>query len=181
MKKILIILLCSLGMSACNSMKIENYSNSTIQLDIFDYFEGQTLAWGLFQDRFGNVKKQFRVEITGTIENDILTLIENFDYSDGSKDKRVWKINKKSRNRYDGSADDIIGTAIGVSNGNALNWKYEMDLKIGKRTIRVDFNDWMFLQKDMVLMNIARVSKWGLKLGEVNIFFIKPKNGFSNS
>ena len=55
MKMILIILLCSLGMSACNSMKIENYSNSTIQLDIFDYFEGQTLAWGLFQDRFGNV------------------------------------------------------------------------------------------------------------------------------
>ena len=97
MKKMLVILLCSLGMSACNSMKIENYSNSTIQLDIFDYFEGQTLAWGLFQDRFGNVKKQFRVEITGTIENDILTLIEYFEYSDGSKDKRVWKINNYSK------------------------------------------------------------------------------------
>ena len=56
-----------------------------------------------------------------------------------------------------------------------------MDLKIGKSTIRVDFNDWMFLQKDKVLINIAKVSKWGLKLGEVNIFFIKPLNGFSNS
>ena len=128
MKNILIILLCSLGLSACNSMKIENYSNSSIKFDLFDYFEGKTIAWGLFQDRFGNVKKQFRVEITGTIENDILTLTEYFEYSDGTKDNRVWKINKNSKNKYDGSADDIIGTAKGVSNGNALHWKYKMDL-----------------------------------------------------
>jgi hypothetical protein len=49
-----------------------------------------------------------------------------------------------------------------------------MDLKVGDGTMRVHFNDWMFLQPSGVLLNRARVTKLGFKLGEVTLAFMKP-------
>lgn len=157
-------------------MKPEDFSNAEPKLNLFDYFEGQTTAWGIFEDRFGTLRRQFQVDITGTIDGNLLTLDEQFDYSDGEKDQRIWKIRKINDNTYEGRAGDVIGTALGVSSGNALNWSYDMDLKVGESTIRVRFDDWMFLQKGNVMVNRAKVSKWGIELGEVSLFFMKPAN-----
>ena len=55
-------------------------------------------------------------------------------------------------------------------------WKYKFNLKIGNKTVKVDFDDWMFLVEDNVLMNRAVFSKFGLKLGTVIITF-KKSNG----
>ena len=69
----------------------------------------------------------------------------------------------------------MIGTAVGEAYGNALNWRYDMDLKVGEGTLRVHFNDWMFLQESGVLVNRARVSKFGIEIGEVTLFFQKSE------
>jgi hypothetical protein len=37
----------------------------------------------------------------------------------------------------------------------------------------VHFNDWMFLQPSGVLLNRARVSKFGITIGEVTLAFMK--------
>ena len=37
----------------------------------------------------------------------------------------------------------------------------------------MSFNDWMFLQADGVLINRADVSRWGLNIGTVTLFFRK--------
>ena len=50
-----------------------------------------------------------------------------------------------------------------------------MDLKVGDGSWRVSFDDWMFLQPDGVLVNRARVKKWGFEIGEVTLFFTKPQ------
>ena len=48
-----------------------------------------------------------------------------------------------------------------------------MDLKIGDGTLKVNFNDWMFLQPSGVLVNRARVTKFGIEIGQVTLFFKK--------
>jgi len=78
-------------------------------------------------------------------------------------------------NRYEGRADDILGVANGVAAGNALNWSYDMNLKVGESHYKVHFNDWMFLQRDDVLINRATVTKWGLELGTVTLFFTRSQ------
>ena len=65
---------------------------------------------------------------------------------------------------YSGIADDVIGEAKGISSGNALNWKYKLNLRVKDSTIKVDFDDWMFLQDENILMNRAVVKKWGISL-----------------
>jgi hypothetical protein len=157
-------------------MKPEDFANAEPKFDLFTYFKGQTQAWGIFEDRFGTVRRQFQVSIDGTITDNILTLDERFIYSDGEKDQRIWTISKKTDNTYEGRADDVIGIAKGIAAGNALNWSYDMNLKVADSTYRVTFDDWMFLQVGNVMINRARVTKWGIDVGEVSLFFTKPAN-----
>lgn len=171
--KISTLIFALIVLSGCTSMKPSDFSKAEPLLRIEDYFVGQTRAWGIFEDRFGNLRRQFVVDIQGSWDGESLVLDERFRYSDGETDRRVWTIKKIDEHRYEGRADDVIGTAIGESYGNALNWRYDMDLKIGEGTLRVHFNDWMFLQSSGVMVNRARVSKFGIAIGEVTLFFQK--------
>ncbi len=157
----------------CTAMPIENYRNHEPPLLLADYFVGQTRAWGMFQDRKGDVQRRFTVDIKGYIDNDELVLEEDFVYADGTTDRRVWRIRKLDEHHYEGRAADVIGTAKGVTYGNALNWAYTLDLPYKDGTVKVQFDDWMFLQPDGVLINRAKMSKFGFRLGEVTLVFQK--------
>jgi hypothetical protein len=154
-------------------MNLTKYSNKEPLFTLEDYFLGKTEAWGLFHDRFGNLKRSFRVDIQGTLSGDELTLDEKFLYDDGEDDQRIWKIKILGNNKYSGTAEDVVGEALGESKGNALNWKYKLNLKVNDSTIKVDFDDWMFLQDRNILMNRAEVKKWGINIGVVTITFLK--------
>ncbi len=152
-------------------MKPEDFAGREPRLDLETYFIGNTRAYGIFQDRFGDLRRQFVVDITGTMEGGTLVLDERFRYADGETERRVWQIVRTGEHTYEGRAEDVVGTARGIAYGNALNWQYNLDLKVGERTVRVHFNDWMFLQPDNVLINRAHVTKFGIGVGEVTLVF----------
>ncbi|WFE69795.1 DUF3833 domain-containing protein [Thiomicrospira sp. R3] len=162
-----------LFLTGCSNMKIEHYADTQPRLDLFEYFEGKTYAWGLFQTRSGEVKRRFYVDITGTIEGNVLTLDEQFVYDDGETEQRIWVIERTAPNNYQGTAGDVIGKAYGQTAGSVFNWHYTLDLPYGKSSIHVQFDDWMFLQPDGVMLNRAEVKKWGLRVGEVTLAFSK--------
>lgn len=170
MKKYLLILVFGF-LSGCSNMSVEQYRDSTPHLILEDYFVGQTRAWGIFQNRSGQVERQFTVDILGKMVDGNLVLEEDFIYADGTIDRRVWTINKLDEHHYEGRASDVIGHATGVVYGNALNWAYTLDLPYKDGTIEVQFDDWMFLQPDGVLLNKAKMSKFGVYLGEVTLVF----------
>jgi len=154
-------------------MKLDDFATSTPALVLEDYFRGRTEAWGVFEDRFGRVRRQFKVDIDGSFDGRELTLIEDFVYADGEEDRRIWHITPLGAGRYEGRADDIVGAAAGEARGNALHWQYDMHLPVGDRTWQVHFDDWMLLQSDGVLINRATISKFGITLGQVTLFFRK--------
>jgi hypothetical protein len=166
-----LLCLALVGLMGCSTMKPEDFANTGPRFVLEDYFAGTTKAWGLFQDRFGTVRRQFYVDIEGTWDGSQLTLVEDFVYDDGETEQRIWKIRKIDEHTYEGTAGDVIGTASGRRFGNALNWKYDFNLKVGEDRWKVHFDDWMFLQPGGVLINRATVTKWGVELGEVTLFF----------
>ena len=172
-KTLLGMIFLGVVLTGCGGMDIKKFEAATPQLVLEEYFAGKTRAWGIFEDRFGTLRRQFTVDIVGRWDGRTLVLDERFVYRDGERDRRVWTIEKVGPNRYQGRADDVIGVATGEAKGNALSWRYNMDLKVGDSTLRVHFDDWMFLQPDNVLINRARVSKWGVELGAVTLFFSK--------
>ena len=158
---------------------MKQFENNTPKLDLFSFFEGDTIAYGIFEDRFGNLKRQFRVNIKGSINNEQLTLDEEFLYDDGEQAKRIWKIKKiiddKKNIVYSGQADDVEGNASGSISGNALNWSYNVFLNIKGSNIKVHFNDWIYKQSNEIAINRAYVSKFGINIGSVTLVFLRGK------
>ena len=172
-RRIIGFTLLMLVTSSCSTMKPVEFKMVSPRFVLEQYFNGETEASGIFEDRFGTVRRQFVVSIIGTWDGNLLELDESFLYQDGEKDRRIWKITKLNDNQYKGTAADVDGVALGESYGNALNWKYKLNLKVKDSTIQVDFDDWMFLQDRNILMNRAEVKKWGFKVGVVTITFLK--------
>ena len=155
-------------------MSIQDYKQNQPAFDLFDFFEGKTRGWGIFQDRGGNLKRQFVVDIIGTInDKGHLVLVEDFVWTDCEISQRIWTISKESAHKFSGTASDIVGIAEGETAGNAFHWTYVMNLAVKDKTYKVSFDDWMFLQEDGVLLNRAKMSKFGFTLGEVIISFKK--------
>ena len=163
--------------TGCSQTDMKEFQNNTPKLDLFEFFAGETIAYGIFEDRFGNLKRQFRVNINGKIDNQILTLDEEFLYDDGEQAKRIWKIEKKIDNNqkiiYEGQADDIEGKASGSISGNALNWSYDIYLNIKGSDIKVQFNYWIYKQSEDLAINRAYVSKFGINIGSVTLVFLR--------
>lgn len=153
-------------------MKVEDFAGTTPGLVIERYFTGRTRAWGLFEDRFGTVRRSFTVTIDGAWDGRELTLDERFLYSDGETDRRVWRIVRTGEGTYEGRADDVCGVAVGRSAGNALNWRYELAMTVGDGRWRVRFDDWMWLQPGDALINRAKLHRWGVWIGTVSLFFL---------
>ena len=67
----------------------------------------------------------------------------------------------------------MIGEAQGEASGNALRWRYVLALPVDDKVWNVDFDDWMFLIDDKIMLNRSAMSKFGFNLGEVTLSFTK--------
>lgn len=172
MRKILVALLAVL-VAGCAGVKVEDYAAEKPVLDLATYFNGTLDAYGMFQDRSGKVVKRFHVVIDASWQGNVGTLDERFTYADGQTQRRVWTITKVDAHRYRGTADDVVGEAEGVAYGNALRWRYVLALPVDGKTYHVDFDDWMFLMDDRVMLNRSAMRKFGIGLGEVTLSFYK--------
>ena len=172
MLRYIFALLALTVLTGCSAVDISKYRSNTPKLDLYEYFIGQVTGFGIVQDRKGILTRQFIVDITGTIETDgSLKLHEKFDWSDGEKSTRTWIVSKKGEHLYSGEAEDVVSLAEGRVYGNVLNWNYHLNLAVDDTTWKIKFDDWMFLVTDQVLINKARMSKFGFTVGEVTIVF----------
>ncbi|MCS6995823.1 MAG: DUF3833 domain-containing protein [Casimicrobiaceae bacterium] len=174
MKRLLLLILSilPLGLLGCASVQVADYAAERPKLDLRTYFDGKLVAYGVVQDRSGRVIRRMRVDMTATWSGNTLTLDEDFTYADGTKEKRVWTI-VKDGDRYTGTAADVVGEARGEASGNALNWRYVLRLPEAQGGWTLDFDDWMWLIDERVMVNRAVFSKFGIRFGEVIITFVK--------
>ena len=157
----------------CASPRVDSYRDERPVLDLREYFDGEVEAHGMFQDRSGRVVKRFSVAIKGSWNGNVGTLEEDFVYSDGTTDRRVWTITRIDEHNYVGTAGDVIGEATGTAYGNALRWRYVLALPVDGKTYHVDFDDWMYLMDDTVMLNRSEMRKFGFRIGEVTLAFRK--------
>ena len=171
-------LLLTLGLLAgCASPQVSDYAAEKPVLDLRQYFKGTVDAYGVFTDRSGRVVKRFTVVMTcswqGPPGQETGVLDEVFTYSDGTTDRRIWTLKRSPDGRYTGTAADVLGEAFGEEKGNAFRWGYTLKLPVDGKIVEVQFDDWMYLMSDKVMLNKAVMSKFGIRLGEVTLTFVK--------
>ncbi|MEL6508416.1 MAG: DUF3833 domain-containing protein [Pseudomonadota bacterium] len=170
----LIALITLLLLAACTGKpSFDDAPLSNRALNLEEFFEGDLVAYGQFQDVFGTVRRRFEVQIDGTWDGKTLTLVEDFIYEDQSTEQRIWTLTKTGDQTWQGTAPGVIGTATGAEQGDTFNWGYTIDLPVPDGTMRVTFDDWMWLLSDDRLLNIAYMKRFGIDIGQVVITFEK--------
>ncbi|MBZ0225461.1 MAG: DUF3833 domain-containing protein [Comamonas sp.] len=170
---LLALLAGSAVLAGCASPQVTDYAQQRPLLELDRYFNGRVLAHGIFQKRGGAVVRRFTVVMDCRWEGNQGVLDEAFSYADGSTQRRVWRLTKHADGRYTGRADDVVGEAQGQESGNAFRWNYTLRLPVDGKEVEVQFDDWMFLVDERVMLNRATMSKFGVTLGEVLLSFTK--------
>ena len=173
MKRRIALLMAAAALAGCAGPTPADYAAEKPVLDLKTCFNGELVAHGIFTDRNGKVARRFVVQITGTWQGPQGVLDERFTYSDGTTERRVWRLTDEASGRWSGRADDVVGVATGVAAGNALIWRYTLSLPVDGKTYEVQFDDWMFLMDERVMLNKAVMSEFGIRLGEVALSFYK--------
>jgi hypothetical protein len=167
-----LMILGLVALAACGRPSLTDAPLSDRDLNLEEFFNGHLTAYGQFQDVFGEVRRRFTVEIEGTWDGEHLRLVEDFVYDDGSTEQRIWTLRQTGPDTWVGTAPGVIGQATGQESGDTFNWQYTIDLPIpGDETLRVSFDDWMWLLSEDRLLNRAYMSRFGVPIGEVIITF----------
>ena len=169
----LTLLAASAVLAGCAGPQVSDYAQQRPTLQLDRYFNGRVHAHGIFQQRGGAVVRRFTVLMDCHWQGNQGVLDEAFTYSDGTTERRVWRLTKHADGRYTGRADDVVGVAEGQTAGNAFRWNYTLRLPVDGKVYEVQFDDWMFLVDERVMLNRATMSKFGVSLGEVLLSFRK--------
>jgi hypothetical protein len=138
----------------------------------------------MLQNFSGQVTRRFCVEIQGSWQGDQGLLAEKFYFDDGEISYRNWQLTKQNNNSYIGGAEDTEGIATGKHKGFAFQLSYNLLLVLNGDTYNVSMDDWMYQLDQYRVMNKTSISKLGIKVAEVTLFFDKElpqKNCIVNS
>jgi hypothetical protein len=166
----------ALLLGGCTPMKIADFTGKQPTLILERFFQGRAQGWGVMQSRFGAFQQQFRIEATGRWDeaSRTLKLTEIYTFDDGHIDTLEWHITKQDSGRYEGKEPRIDGTAQGEQAGNAFHWTYtrRVPAKDGSESSN-GFDDWFWLQDENTLIARASVTKLGVEVATLSVFYRK--------
>jgi Protein of unknown function (DUF3833) len=141
------------------------------RFELTSFLQGHTKAWGIFEDRFGRLRRRFDVEMHGTWKDGVFVLDESFVYDDGRREQRTWLVTPLSNGRFEATCADCVGKATGVCAQDTISMSYGFRLRLPSRVIKVDIHDRLYRMSARTVVNRATVRKWGVRLGEMSLFF----------
>lgn len=176
MNRLIIVTLSFLLMS-CGGASLKQYDKTSPEFKLEEFFNGPLKAYGMVQNRSGEVLRRFSADLTGEWDGNQGTLYEMFYYDDGEQQERIWYLEKLGPNEYSGTADDVSRPASGYTEGFAFNWQYTLAIPVDGTVWNIDFDDWMYLLDDQRLINRAEMKKFGFRVGEVTLWIEKLPPG----
>ncbi|MEL7048066.1 MAG: DUF3833 family protein [Pseudomonadota bacterium] len=145
-------------------------------LDLTEFLLGSSKAWGVFEDRFGALRRRFVADLDGRWHGDVFVLNEEFQFDDGEQMTRVWQLTPMADGKFTANADDVVGPASGWYDGDTVRLAYSFMLRVGNSDVKVRFSDRFYRVDANNVINRATVSKWGVTLGEMTIAFQRAGN-----
>ncbi len=166
------IALCALMLAGCAEQLPLPAPPPSRALVLEQALAGHVHGEGMLTDSIAGTQTAFTAEINGHWDGHVLTLVEDFLYPDGKRERKTWHLTKLSEGRYSGTREDVIGTADVYQDGPAvrLDYRVMLDTKIGDIAVR--FRDILYLTDTGSIANQAVVSKWGTRVARVAITMV---------
>lgn len=172
---ILLISFIKINLFSFKNQKISQFKSDCKIFDIRKVLEGNMVAEGMVYGISGRLSSTFTAQFLGNWANNEGSFIENFQFSTGKNQIRNWNLIIDSNGKIIGTADDIIGKAVGQQYGSAVMLSYKLKLSedLGGHVIKVI--DWMHLLENDTIFNRSEFRKFGFKVGELVATFRKEK------
>ncbi len=131
---------------------------------------GDTVGRGNFSAIDGT-SRDFVAYINGSWDGNVMTLVEDFDYADGVKERKTWTLTQLPNGEFSGVREDVIGTARGYQDGKAFRLDYTMAIPNDDGTPgrKVTFKDVLVKLPNGDISNEANVGLWGFRVGRVSL------------
>jgi len=164
MKPVLLAAALTLSLAACATRPPPPSPIAAQPIAIERALAGRTLARGEFRSITG-ARRGFDATLNGTWDGRVLTLVEDFAFDDGERDRKTWRLEQIAPGRFTGTREDVVGVADGFQDGNVFRLEY--NVRLGDRVVR--FRDVLALTPDGDVQNDATVGWAGLRVGSVSL------------
>ena len=128
-----------------------------------DFFAGVSDGEGVFVNSWTGTERRFRVVIAGFWDGKELTLVEDFDYADGEKDRKTWRLQSQGPGTFTGTREDVVGQARVWTEDRRVRPEYSEDLGGWS----VEFAGILALLSVGTLLKRATGAHWGHRIGRV--------------
>lgn len=153
--------------NSCSSVSVQDYAQSQPTLSLPEFFQGNLTAHGVVKNFRGRVTRRFNADITAYWRDGTGTLEEDFVFDNGDVERRVWNLEPTDSGGYIGTAGDVVGEGKVTLAGNSAFLDYVLRVPYNGTTIDVRVDDRMYLVSPTILINESRMSKFGIKVGEI--------------
>jgi hypothetical protein len=146
--------------------------------DPIAFFDGHTHSWGVIESRSGSPTERIVTDSHGEKDGtERLRMVQHLSFQDGTTQQRDWTLWRSGPDRFDATANDMVGSAKGEADGNVFHWQWVLARSPGNALMNVTMNQWMYRLEDGSVMIRTTVSKLGIIVAEITEQFTHPLNG----
>lgn len=161
-------LLSALALGGCASVP-PSPSVPTRPVTLDQAFVGNKRGAGVFRVFLTGDERRFDAVLRGRLTQggDRLTVVEDFVYDDGQKDRLTWVFDRAGPGRWTGRREDTVGEAEVIEENGEVRLRYTADFRSPSGVTRLGFEDVIYLRSDGVIVNDAIVTRAGFPVGSV--------------
>lgn len=134
-------------------------------------FVGDQTGVGHFRVWLTGEERRFTARLRGSAKGPegarVLTVVEDFVYDDGQKDRLTWVFRQTGPGRWSGRREDTVGEAEVVEEGGIIRLSYVADFRSLSGVTRLGFKDVLSRRADGRILNDAIVSRAGIPVAAV--------------
>ncbi len=169
------IVLGGLALTSCASRPAAPKSPAA-PLTLVDAFSGRATGVGEFKVWLTGDQRRFTALLNGTVTGQTgarrLTVVEDFIYDDGDKNRLTWVFDEMAPQndgtvRWTGKREDTVGTAEVIEEDGVIRLTYTADFVSPSGTTRLGFSDVIYDTGGGLIINDAIVTRWGLPVAKV--------------
>ena len=136
--------------------------------DPIAFFEGHTQSWGVVESRSGMPTERIVTDSLGEADGSgRLRMVQHLALSDGTTQERDWVMWRSGPDRFDATANDMVGTAQGLASGRVFHWQWVLARSPGNALMNVTMEQWMYRMDDQSVTIRTTITKFGIIVAEV--------------
>ncbi len=163
-----LFLLSGLALAGCAT--VPSAPTGVKPLTLVDAFAGRSTGKGDFKVWLTGDERRFTAHLNGHVTGKIgarrLTVVEDFLYEDGDKNRLTWVFDETGAGRWSGKREDTVGLAKVIEADGVIRLTYTADFASPSGVNRLGFSDVIYDAGDR-LINDAIVTKSGVPVAGV--------------